>query len=83
VLERLGDAYVESGNPQMGAEIYLRLEALEPRRVAPLAKAARAYLMVGDNESAAQTCRRGLAVNPENQVLTELLAETRLPGKTR
>jgi tetratricopeptide (TPR) repeat protein len=82
VLERLGDAYVESGNPRMGAEVYLRLAGLEPRRVAPLVKAARAYLVVGDRESAAQACRRGLAANPENQALTELLAETRLrpPG---
>jgi tetratricopeptide (TPR) repeat protein len=78
VLERLGDAYVESGNPQMGAEVYLRLAELEPRRVTPLAKAARAYLLVGDRDSAAQTCRRGLAANPENQALTELLAESRL-----
>jgi len=77
-LERLGDAYVESGNPQMGAEVYLRLEALEPRSVTPLVKAARAYLMVGDSDSAEKTCRRGLAANPENQALTELLAETRL-----
>jgi cytochrome c-type biogenesis protein CcmH/NrfG len=78
VLERLGDAYVESGNPQMGAEVYLRLEALEPGRLTSLVKAARAYLMVGDRKSAEKTCRRGLAANPENQALTELLAETRL-----
>jgi len=76
VLERLGDAYLESGTPQRAAEVYLRLSHLEPRRVTPLVKAARAYLLVGDRESAAQTCRRGLAANPENQALTELLAET-------
>ncbi len=78
VLESLGDAYVESGSPQLGAEVYLRLAGLEPRRVAPLVKAARAYLLAGDRESAAQACRRGLAASPENQALTELLAETRL-----
>ena len=83
VLERLGDAYVESGNAPMGAEVYLRLAALEPRRVTPLVKAARAYLMVGDRESAAQTCRRGLAANPENEALTELLAETDPSGTAR
>jgi tetratricopeptide (TPR) repeat protein len=80
VLESLGDAYVESGNPRVGADVYLRLAALEPRRVTPLVKAARAYLAVGDHESAAQTCRRGLAANPENQALTELLAETESSG---
>ncbi|HEY7697962.1 MAG TPA: tetratricopeptide repeat protein, partial [Vicinamibacteria bacterium] len=76
VLEGLGDAYVESGNPRMGAEVYLRLAALEPRRATPLVKAARAYILGGDRDAAAQTCRRGLAANPENQALTELLAET-------
>jgi superkiller protein 3 len=76
VIERLGDAYVESGNPRTGAEVYMRLAALEPRRAAPLVKAARAYLQVGDHDAAARTCRRGLAANPENEALTELLAET-------
>lgn len=76
VLEQLGDAYLESGNPLIAAEVYLRLGALEPRRVTPVVKAARAYLIVGDRESAERTCRRGLAANPENQALTELLAET-------
>ena len=83
VLERLGDAYIESGNPLMAAEVYLRLAALEPQRVTPLVKAARAYLIVGDHESAEKTCRRGLAVNPENQALTELLAETSPSGNVR
>ncbi len=80
VLEGLGDAYVESGNPQMGAEVYLRLEALEPRRVTALVKAARAFLLFGDRESAAQTCRRGLQANPENQALTEILGRIGPPG---
>jgi tetratricopeptide (TPR) repeat protein len=77
VLERLGDAYVESGNPGRGAEVYLQLAALEPRRVTPLVKAAHAYLQIGDTESAAQTCRRGLAANPENPTLTEILGRLR------
>jgi tetratricopeptide (TPR) repeat protein len=74
VLESLGDAYVESGNPRMGAEVYLRLAALEPMQVTPLAKAARAFLAAGDDESAEIACRRGLAANPENQALTEILS---------
>ncbi len=81
VLERLGDAYVESGNPRMGADVFLRLAALEPRRATPLVKAARAYLLVGDRESAVQTCRRGLAANPENEALTELLKSLRPSGE--
>jgi tetratricopeptide (TPR) repeat protein len=79
VLERLGDAYLESGSPRTGAEVYLRLAELEPRRATPLVKAARAYLLAGDRDAAAQTCRRGLAANPENQALMELLAETGRP----
>ena len=77
VLERLGDAYLESGSPERGAEVYMELAALEPRRVTPLVKAARAYIQIGDTASAAKTCRRGLAANPENQALTELLASLR------
>ena len=80
VLERLGDAYVESGNHRMGAEVYLRLAGLEPRRVTPLVKAARAYLFVGDSESAVRACRQGLAANPENQALTEILHRLRPSG---
>jgi tetratricopeptide (TPR) repeat protein len=77
VLERLGDAYVESGKPDAAAQVYLKLVDLEPRRVAPLAKAARALLSSGDAPGAANACRRGLAANPENQVLLDLLAEAR------
>lgn len=83
VLERLGDAYVESGNPRTGADVYLRLAALEPRRATPVVKAARAYLLVGDHDSAEKTCKRGLAANPENQALTELLAEARRTTRAR
>ncbi len=81
VLETLGDAYVESGSPERGAEVYLKLAALEPRRVTPLVKAARAYLQMGDTASAAKTCRRGLLANPENQALTELLGRLRPSGE--
>jgi tetratricopeptide (TPR) repeat protein len=76
-LERLGDAYLESGNPAMGAETYLRQAVLEPRRVTPLQKAARAFLLSGDPASAARACRHGLASNPENPILLELLGEAR------
>jgi tetratricopeptide (TPR) repeat protein len=77
VLERLGDAYVESGNPAIGAETYLRQAALEPRSVTALQKAARAFLLSGDAASAARACRYGLASNPENPILLELLGEAR------
>jgi tetratricopeptide (TPR) repeat protein len=77
VLERLGDAYVESGNPAIGAETYLRQAALEPRGVTALQKAARAFLLSGDAASAARACRHGLASNPENPILLELLGEAR------
>jgi tetratricopeptide (TPR) repeat protein len=77
VLERLGDAYVESGKPDVGARVYLKLADLEPRRVAPLMKAARALLLSGDGDAAARACRRGLAANPENRVLLDLLDEAR------
>ena len=77
VLERLGDAYDELGNPTIAAEIYERLSELEPRRVTPLVKAARAYLASGDPGSAARACRRGLVDNPENQALLSLLDQSR------
>jgi tetratricopeptide (TPR) repeat protein len=77
VLERLGDAYVESGSPERGAEAYSKLASLEPRRVTPVLKAARAYLSIGDRESAVRICRRGLLLNPENPALNELLASAR------
>lgn len=77
VLERLGDAYLESGKPDVGAQVYLKLADLEPRRVTPLVKAARAFLVSGDDIAAANACRRGLAANPENRVLLDLLAEAR------
>ena len=79
VLERLGDAYDELGNPTIAAEIYerLSLSELEPRRVTPLVKAARAYLASGDPASAARACRRGLVDNPENQALLSLLDQSR------
>jgi tetratricopeptide (TPR) repeat protein len=77
VLERLGDAYAESGKPDLGARVFLKLADLEPRRIGPLVKAARALLRCGDVTAAANACRRGLAANPENQVLLDLLAEAR------
>ncbi len=75
VLERLGDTYIELDNPSMAAEAYLKLASLEPRRVTPLLKAARSQLHSGDPAAAAQTCRRGLATNPENRALLQLLTE--------
>jgi cytochrome c-type biogenesis protein CcmH/NrfG len=77
VLERLGDTYVDLDNPRMAAETYLKLASIEPRRVAPLTKAARALIDAGDRVAAAQVCRRGLAANPENQTLLGLLDEAR------
>ena len=77
VLERLGDTYVDLDNPEMAAEIYLKLASVEPRRVAPLVKAARALIDAGDPGSAARVCRRGLAANPENRALLGLLSEAR------
>ena len=77
VLERLGDTYVELDNPEMAAEIYLKLASVEPRRVSPLVKAARALIDAGDPGSAARVCRRGLAANPENRALLRLLSEAR------
>ena len=77
VLERLGDTYVELDNPEMAAEIYLKLASVEPRRVSPLVKAARALIDAGDPGSAARACRRGLAANPENRALLRLLSEAR------
>jgi len=75
VLERLGDTYIELDNPSMAAEAYLKLASLEPRRVTPLVKAARSQLASGDPDAALRTCRRGLATNPENQALLQLLSE--------
>lgn len=77
VLERLGDAYVESGKHDAAANVYMKLAELEPRRAAPLVKAARAFLRSGDRLSAARACRQGLAANPENENLLELLQEAR------
>jgi tetratricopeptide (TPR) repeat protein len=77
VLERLGDAYVESGKPHLAAETYLRLSALEPRRASHIVKAAQSFLESEDPEAAARACRVGLAANPENRVLLDLLAEAR------
>jgi tetratricopeptide (TPR) repeat protein len=80
VLEGLGDAYVESGNPRLGAEIYLRLEDLFPRGTTALVKAARAYLVLGDRDAAAETCRRGLAADPDNPALAQILGRLRASG---
>ena len=77
VLERLGDTYADLRNPEMAAETYLKLASLEPRRVAPLVKAARALIDAGERTEAAQVCRRGLAANPENEALLGLLDEAR------
>jgi len=74
VLERLGDTYLDLEKPGLAAETYLELAELEPHRVGPLAKAASAFLLHGNAESAATVCRRGLAANPENATLLELLA---------
>ena len=73
VLEGLGDAYVESGNPRLGAEAYLRLDPLDSRSAASMVKAARAYLTIGDRDAASETCRRGLAAHPGNRELSEIL----------
>jgi len=80
VLDRLGDTYTDLGNPSQAAEIYSRLAALEPRRITPLVKTARALLEAGKSVSAASVCRRGLATNPENPTLLALLDEAR--GRT-
>ena len=77
VLERLGDTYRELDNPSAAAETYLKLASLEPRRIAPLVKAARALIDAGDRSAAARVCRRGLATNPENEALLGLLDEAR------
>jgi tetratricopeptide (TPR) repeat protein len=77
VLERLGDAYLESGKPRLAAETFLRLSALEPRRASHVVKAARSFLQIDDREAALRACRIGLAENPENRVLLDLLAEAR------
>jgi predicted Zn-dependent protease len=77
VLERLGDAYADLGNAAVAADVYMKLSELEPRRVSPLVKAARAFLSSGDPEAAARVCRRGLAANPENQVLLALLEQSK------
>jgi cytochrome c-type biogenesis protein CcmH/NrfG len=77
VLERLGDTYVDLDDSEMAAEIYLKLAASEPRRIAPLVKAARALIDAGDPSSAARVCRRGLVANPENRALLGLLSEAR------
>jgi tetratricopeptide (TPR) repeat protein len=82
VLEGLGDAYVESGNPRLAAEVYLRLEDLFPRGTPALVKAARAYLAHGDRDAAAETCRRGLAADPANQELARILSRLR-PSASR
>ena len=77
VLESLGDTYVELENPRAAGEIYVRLSELEPRRVTPLVKAARAFLSSGDPTAAERACRRGLADNPKNEMLLSLLEQSR------
>ncbi len=77
VLERLGDAYIDLDNPEMAAETYLKLAVLEPRRIAPLVRAARALIDAGDKEAAARICRQGLAANPKNRALLGLLSVAR------
>jgi hypothetical protein len=57
----------------MGAEVYLRLDALDPRRGTALVKAARAFLLASDRDAAIETCRRGLAADPENRALADIL----------
>ncbi len=77
VLERLGDTYLGMSKPKEAAATYVQLSELEPHRVTPLVKAARAHLAAGDPQGAARICRRGLATNPENPALQSLLARSR------
>ncbi|HXV60992.1 MAG TPA: tetratricopeptide repeat protein, partial [Vicinamibacteria bacterium] len=77
VLERLGDAYLELGKPEIGAELFLEVASLEPRRVSPMVKAARAHLVAGNPAAAAGVCRQGLLANPDNEALLEVLTLAR------
>ncbi|HSF14413.1 MAG TPA: tetratricopeptide repeat protein [Vicinamibacteria bacterium] len=77
VLERLGDAYLELGKPEIGAELFLEVASLEPQRESPLVKAARAFLAAGNPAAAAGVCRQGLSANPENEALLEVLTLAR------
>jgi tetratricopeptide (TPR) repeat protein len=75
VLEKLGDAYLMSENAETAAAMYLQLVSLEPNRVTPYVKAARALALSGETREATRICRRGLAANPENEALQSLLSQ--------
>ncbi len=79
VLERMGDAYSGMENFESAATTYLQVATLEPRRVLPFVKAARAWLAAGQPREAVRACRRGLSSSPENQILADLLAQATQP----
>ena len=80
VMERMGDAYSGMENFETAATTYLQVAALEPRRVLPFVKAARAWLAAGQPREAERACRRGLSSSPENQILADLLAQATQPN---
>jgi len=75
ILEKLGDAYQGMGNTETAAGTYVQLTSLEPNRVTPFIKAARAFIAAGKPEEAVLICRRGLSSNPNNQALQALLSQ--------
>jgi tetratricopeptide (TPR) repeat protein len=79
VLERMGDAYSGMEKFETAATTYLQVAALEPRRVLPYVKAARAWLAAGQLREAERACRRGLSSSPENQILADLLVQATEP----
>ena len=75
ILEKLGDAYQGMGNTETAASTYVQLAAIEPNRVTPFIKAARAFIAAGRAEEAELICRQGLSSNPKNQTLQDLLSQ--------
>lgn len=82
ILDRIGETYLGMDKPEAAGDIFLQMAGLEPGRVAPLLKAARAYLEAGDIPAAARACRRGLALSPRDQSLLQLLDTTRTLSTT-
>jgi tetratricopeptide (TPR) repeat protein len=75
VLEKMADAYVGMEDFGNAAMTYLQVASLEPNRVTPYIKAARAWLAAGEPTEARRICRRGLSTNPQNEALQSLLEQ--------
>ena len=76
ILNQLGDTYLRMSNPKEAAATFVQLSELEPNKLAPLVKAARAHIAAGNARGAARICRLGLVKNPDSSMLQSLLAQS-------